>query len=72
MPGRYFKLSIAIARDEIESRCAAIEPQIEEYVDAENTGENAREMYSEVWLHLQGCDHCRLVYEALKNPGTEE
>jgi sarcosine oxidase delta subunit len=68
----YRKLAIEIAQDEIEARCAIIEPQIEEYVDAEASGENPREMFPDVWVHLQGCEHCRLAYETLKNEGTEE
>jgi len=69
---RYRRLALEIARDQIESECAEIEPQIEAYVDAEQSGEEAHQLYRAVWSHLQGCAHCRAVYEALTQAGTEE
>ncbi|MCL4395610.1 MAG: hypothetical protein M1482_12560 [Chloroflexi bacterium] len=37
------------------------------YVERENRGENARDLYHDVYDHLMSCDDCRASYELLKS-----
>ncbi len=67
--------AVSAEAERISLSHAECEALLEFYVDSEQRGETARELYPSVWNHLQSCEQCRLSYVLLSEasvPGPVE